>query len=61
MTQLTMVTVQKMVVRKNYAKKSARRISEKVLDQTGKDINSHLYKHSVETGYQTLEVNDYGK
>ena len=35
--------------------------SEKVLDRTGKDINSHLYKHSVETGYQTLEVNDYGK
>ena len=48
-----------MVFRKNYARKSARRISEKVLDRTGKDINSHLYKHSVETGYQTLEINDY--
>ena len=33
--------------------------SEKVFDHTGKDVNSHLYKHSVETGYQTLEINDY--
>ena len=47
-----------MVFRKNYARKSARRISEKVLDRTGKDINSHLYKHSVETGYQTFEIDD---
>ena len=30
-----------------------------MLDSTGKDINSHLYKYSIETGHQTLEINDY--
>ena len=43
----------------NYIGETARRISERVLDHTGKDINSHLYKHSIETGHQTLEVNNY--
>ena len=38
---------------------TARRISERVLDHTGKGINSHLYKHSFETGHQTLEISDY--
>ena len=43
----------------NYAGETARRISERVLDHTGKDINSHLYKHSIETGHQTFEISDY--
>ena len=43
----------------NYVQETARRISERVLDHTGKDINSHLYKHSIETGHQTLEICDY--
>ena len=43
----------------NYVGETARRISERVLDHTGKDISSHLYKHSVETGHQTLEISDY--
>ena len=43
----------------NYIGETARRISESVLDHTGKDINSHLYKYSIETGHQTLEVRDY--
>ena len=34
-------------------------MSERVLDHTGKDISSHLYKHSIETGHQTLEIRDY--
>ena len=43
----------------DYVGETARRISERVLDHTGKDINSHLYKHSIETGHQTLEISDY--
>ena len=43
----------------NYIGETARRISERVLDHNGKDINSHFYKHSIETGHQTLEISDY--
>ena len=43
----------------NYVWETARRISERVLGHTGKDISSHLYKHSIETGHQTLEISDY--
>ena len=43
----------------NYVGETARRISERVLYHTGKDINSHLYKHSIETGHQALEISDY--
>ena len=43
----------------NYIGETARRISERVLDHTGKDINSHFYKHSIGTGHQTLEINGY--
>ena len=32
---------------------------EHVLDSTGKDINSHLYKHYIEAGYQSLKISDY--
>ena len=38
----------------NYVGQTARRVSERVLDHTGKDINSYLYKHAIETGHQTL-------
>ena len=30
-----------------------------ILDHTGKDINSHLYKHSIKTGHQALKISDY--
>ena len=43
----------------NYIGETARRISERVLDHNGKDINSHFYKHSIKTGHQTLEISDY--
>ena len=42
----------------NYVRETARRIYQRMLDHTGKDINSHLYKHSIETGHQTLEISD---
>ena len=43
----------------NYVGETAKRISKRVLEHIGKDINSHLYKHSIETGHQTLEISDY--
>ena len=43
----------------NYIGETVIRISERVLDSTGKDINSHLYKYSIETGHQSLEISDY--
>ena len=43
----------------NYVGESARRISERVFGHTGKDINSHLYKHCIEAGHQALEISDY--
>ena len=30
-----------------------------MLDHSGKDINSHLYTHFIETGHQTLEISNY--
>ena len=41
-----------------YIGETAKRISEKVLEHTGKDINSHLYKYSIETGHQTLQISN---
>ena len=32
---------------------------ERVLDQTARDRNSHLFKHSVESGYPVLDINNY--
>ena len=43
----------------NYVGETARWISERVLDYNGKDISSHLYKHSIQTGHQTSEISDY--
>ena len=45
--------------RDNYVGEIARRILDRVLDHTEKDINSHLYKHSVETCHQTFDISDY--
>ena len=42
-----------------YIGEAAKRISEKVLEHTGKDINSHLYKYSIKTGHQTLQISNY--
>ena len=42
----------------NYIGETARGISERVLNHTGKDINSHLYKHSIEIGHQNLDISD---
>ena len=42
----------------NYVGQTARRVSERVLDHTGKDINGYLYKHAIQTGHQTLQISD---
>ena len=53
---LTMVTIQKMVVLTIILEKLPEELEK---GHTRKYINSHLYKHSIETGHQTLEISDY--
>ena len=53
---LTMVTIQKMVVLTIILEKLPEEFEK---GHTRKYINSHLYKHSIETGHQTLEISDY--
>ena len=43
----------------NYIRETARRISERVKDHTGKDVHSHLFKHAVESGHEVLDVTNY--
>ena len=42
-----------------YVGENARIISERVLNHTGTDINSHLYKHFIKTRHQTLKISNY--
>ena len=42
-----------------YVGETGRKISERVLDHIGKDANNHRYKHSIQTGHQTLEISEY--
>ena len=43
----------------NYIGETAKRISEKVKDHTGKDISFHLCKHRLESGHEVLDVTNY--
>ena len=43
----------------NYIGETARRISERVKDHRGKDVHSHLFKHTVESGHKVLDVTNY--
>ena len=43
----------------NYIWETARRISERVKDHTGKDVHSYLFKHAVESGHELLDVTNY--
>ena len=36
----------------HYLGEKARKILERVLDHAGRDLNSHLFKHSVKVGIQ---------
>ena len=44
---------------RDYVGETARRFKERVIDHTGRDIQSHLNKHSIETGHETLNIKDY--
>ena len=44
----------------HYVAETGRKISERALEHTGRDPNSHLFKHSVEISnrnYLTIEIN----
>ena len=43
----------------DYIGETARRVNERIVDHTGRDIDSHLLKHSIESGYKPLEAVDY--
>ena len=40
--------------RENYTGESGRRISERIKDHNGRDLKSHILRHSVELDMQTL-------
>ena len=42
-----------------YIGETARRVNEIVADYAGRDTNSHLLKHSIESECKPLEVVDY--
>ena len=35
-----------------------RRISERIIDHAGRDSNSYVYKHCIETGHRSPDIND---
>ena len=39
----------------DYIGETARRFDERIADHTGRHTNSHLLKHSIESGYKPLE------
>ena len=43
----------------DYIGETARRVNERIVDHTGRDTNSHLLKHSIESGHKPSEVVDY--
>ena len=43
----------------DYIGKTARRVNVRIVDHTGRDTNSHLLKHSIESGHKPLEAVDY--
>ena len=43
----------------NCIRETARRIAERVKDHSGKDLHSHLFKHTVESGHKVLNVTNY--
>ena len=43
----------------HYLGETGHGISERVLDNAGRDQNSHLFKHSIERGNPVLDINSY--
>ena len=38
---------------------TGRKVSERVLNHVGGDTNSHLFKHSVQSGHSVLDMSNY--
>ena len=43
----------------NYIGKTGRRISERIIDHSEKDSKSYIYKHCIETGHRSPDINDF--
>ena len=43
----------------DYIEETTRRVNERIVDHTGRDANSYLLKHSIESGHKPLEAVDY--
>ena len=43
----------------DYLGKTGRRISERIMNHNGRDVNSHLFKHRIENKQQCLQNKDY--
>ena len=43
----------------NYIGETGRRISERIIDHTGRDSNSYVYKHCIETGHRSPDISDF--
>ena len=45
--------------RENYIGESGRRISEHIKDHNGRDLKSHILRHSVESGHANVSGEDF--
>ena len=45
--------------RENYIGESGRRISERIKEHNGRDLKSHILRHSVESGYENVSYEDF--
>ena len=43
----------------NYIGETGRRISERITDHAGRDFKSYIYKHCIETGHRSPDINDF--
>ena len=43
----------------NYIGESGRRTSERIKDHNGRDLKSHILKHSVESGHANVSCEDF--
>ena len=42
-----------------YIGEVGKRLMERIKDHSGRDKNSHLVKHSIETGHSAVTINDF--
>ena len=43
----------------NHIGETGRRISERIIDHAGRDSNSYVYKHCMETGHRSPDISDF--